>query len=177
VSFADWYLLNELFRNPDAAFYSSVYMWKDSDTAAAAGARLLQMGPIWDFDRAAGNVNYDNGWQTEGCWVSKDDYLNWVAGALLVPAFVDLTEARWQAKRAALADFVNASVDTYARRLEGAWQRNFQRWPILGTQLTNFYTFATYAEEVAFVKTFLNRRMTWLDRAYASPASFDELCR
>ena len=177
ASFADWYLVSEFFRNPDAAFYSSDFMWKDSDAAAVAQDRLLNMGPIWDFDRGAGNVNYDNNWLTEGCWVSKNRYGNWFAVAFDVPEFVNLTRTRWQAKRAALADFVNASIDTYVRRLEGAWQRNFKRWPILGTQLVNYYTFQTYADEVAFVKAFLNERTTWLDKAYASPESFNQLCK
>jgi hypothetical protein len=149
---------------------------KDSD-AAAAQDRLLNMGPIWDFDRGAGNVNYDSNWLTEGCWVSKNRYGNWFAVAFDVPEFVNLTRTRWQAKRAALADFVNASIDTYVRRLEGAWQRNFKRWPILGTQLVNYYTFQTYADEVAFVKAFLNERTAWLDKAYASPESFNQLCK
>ncbi len=32
-------------------------------------------------------------------------------------------------------------------------------------------------EHVAFLKRFLNERMAWLDKAYASPAAFAELCK
>ena len=70
-SFVDWYLLSELFRNNDAAFFSSVYMWKDTDAAANPPDRLLNMGPIWDFDLSAGNVNYNDNWKTEGCRVTQ----------------------------------------------------------------------------------------------------------
>ena len=35
----------------------------------------------------------------------------------------------------------------------------------------------TYAEHVAFLKRYLNERMAWLDKAYASPAAFAELCK
>ncbi|MGZ5660491.1 MAG: CotH kinase family protein [Usitatibacter sp.] len=179
ASFADWYLVQELFRNADAVFWSSDYMWKDTDAAANPRDRLLNMGPIWDFDRAAGNVNYNDGWLTEGCWVTKTlpHSPNWFSKIFDNPQFLDLTLARWKQKRPALEKYVNYSIDAYARRLDAAQQRNFARWPIFGTQLTNYYTFSTYAEEVAFVKKFLNDRMAWLDKAYASPESFNALCR
>ncbi|MEJ0054936.1 MAG: CotH kinase family protein [Bacteroidota bacterium] len=46
-SFIKWYLVNELFKNNDADFNSSVYMYKDRNGK-------LAMGPVWDFDIAAG---------------------------------------------------------------------------------------------------------------------------
>ena len=61
-----------------------------------------------------------------------------------------VTIARWKEKRPALATFINSGIDTYARRLEGAQQRNFARWPIFGVPLTNYYAFSNHAEEVAF---------------------------
>ncbi len=71
VSFADWYLLSELFRNYDAVFYSSDLMWKDTGAAAIPADRVLNMGPIWDFDISAGNIPFDGNWEAEGCWVSR----------------------------------------------------------------------------------------------------------
>jgi hypothetical protein len=177
ASFADWYLLQELFRNNDAIFISSDFLWKDTEAAADARDRLLNMGPIWDFDRSAGNVNYNDNWETAGCWVSKGSRSNWISKLFDNPDFVALTLSRWKEKRHALEVFVNASIDTYARRLAVAQQRNFQRWPIIGELLTNYYTFSSHDEEVAFVRQFLNERMAWLDEAYASPEAFNALCR
>jgi hypothetical protein len=177
ASFADWYLLQELFRNHDAAFISSDFMWTDTAAAASPADRLLNMGPVWDFDRSAGNVNYDEGWLAEGCWVSKRWQYNWFSKLFDDPGFVALTLARWQKKRPALEAFVNASIDAYARRLLVPANRNFQRWPILDQQLVNYYVFASHDEEVAFVRRFLNERMAWLDRAYASPAAFNAMCK
>ena len=117
VSFVDWYLLNELFRNPDAAFGSSVYLWKDTGGAAKPQDRLLNMGPIWDFDRSAGNVNYSDGWKTEGCHVNHPgaflgitNWPNWLAQLSGNSAFVELVVARWKQKRPALEAFINSSV-------------------------------------------------------------------
>ena len=177
ASFADWYLVQELFRNNDAAFISSDFMWKDTQAAANPRDRLLNMGPLWDFDRSAGNVNYLGNWETAGCWVSKPYHANWFSKLLDNPDFLALTLSRWKQKRKALGTFVNRAVDTYARRLAVAQQRNFDRWPIFDVPLTNYYVFSNHAEEVAFVRDFLNERMLWLDQAYASPEAFKALCR
>jgi hypothetical protein len=177
ASFVDWYLIQELFRNNDAIFVSSDFMWKDTQAATNPLDRLLNMGPLWDFDRAAGNVNYFNNWETAGCWVSKPYQPNWISKLFDNPDFLALTISRWKQKRPAIATFLNASIDAYARRLEPAQQRNFARWPIFGVPLTNYYVFANHAEEVAFVKRFLNERMAWLDKAYASPEAFNALCK
>jgi len=180
ASFADWYLLSELFRNNDAIFLTSDYMWKDTDAASNPLDRLLNMGPLWDFDRSAGNVTDNDNWKTEGCWVSKAlPYFqpNWIARLFDNSDFLNLTISRWKQKRPALEKFINSSIDTYSHRLEAAQQRNFATWQIFGVPLTNYYVFSTYAEEVAFLKRFLNERMVWLDKAYASPESFNALCR
>ncbi|MGZ5101021.1 MAG: CotH kinase family protein [Usitatibacter sp.] len=179
VSFADFYLLQELFRNNDANFWSSDYMWKDTDAASNPADRLLNMGPIWDFDLSVGNINWNDNWLIEGCWVSKSlpDRPSWFTRMFDNPEFLNLTLARWKQKRPALEKFINHSIDAYARRLEQPQQRNFARWQILGVGIANHYTFYTYAEEVAFVKRFLNERMAWLDKAYASPESFNALCK
>jgi hypothetical protein len=36
---------------------------------------------------------------------------------------------------------------------------------------------ASHADEVAYLKQFLNDRMAWLDRAFASREAFAGLCR
>ena len=178
ASYADWYLVQELLRNNDAVFVSSDWMWKDTDAAAAPQDRLLNMGPLWDFDRAAGNVNYNGNWATQGCWVTARMlvYGNWFSRIFDNRGFLELTLARWKGKRPALERFISASIDTYERRLAQAQERNFARWPIFGTTMTNYYVFANHAEEVAFIRQFLKERMAWLDLAYSSPESFNALC-
>jgi hypothetical protein len=180
ASFADWYLIQELFRNNDAVFFSSDFMWKDTDAAANPADRLLNMGPLWDFDLSAGNINYNDNWKTEGCWVTRispGGPPNWFSRIFDNHDFRDLVLSRWKQKRPALAKFINTGIDTYARRLELPQQRNFATWPIFDVPPRNYYIFSTHAEEVAFVKSFLNQRMAWLDEVYASPDSFNTLCR
>jgi hypothetical protein len=180
VSFADWYLVSELFRNQDAVFYSSDFMWKDTDAATIPADRLLNMGPLWDFDLSAGNVNMFENWKPEGCWVAKTlpGQPNWIAKLLENRDFLDLVIARWKDKRPSLEAFVSASIGTFTRRLEAPQQRNFARWPVLGTAgWNNYYLWPAWSDEVAYLKGFLTERMAWLDRAYASPGAFAALCR
>ena len=177
ASFVDYVLLHEFERVDDAQFLTSVFLWKDSATSPTPSDRLVNMGPIWDFDRSAGNNNMHEHWLPQGCFVVKPFNPNWFVPLAANPEFVQLAVARWKAKRPALERFVNASIDTYVRRLDGAQQRNFAKWPIFGEPLMQYYSFATYEEEVAFVRRFLNERMAWLDQALATPESFAAMCR
>ena len=104
-------------------------------------------------------------------------WTNWSTRLLDIPQFRDLVLSRWKQKRTALEKFINSAIDSYARRLELPQQSNFAVWPIFDVHLTNYYVFATHAQEVAFVRSFLNERMLWLDKAYASSESFDALCK
>jgi hypothetical protein len=177
VSFVDYVLLNEFERVDDAQFLTSVFLWKDSATSSIATDRLVNMGPVWDFDRSAGNNNMHDHWLPVGCFVVKPYNPNWFVPLAANPQFVQLAVDRWKAKRSALERFVNASIETYTRRLDGAQQRNFAKWPIFGEPLMQYYSFATYDEEVAFVRRFLNERMVWLDEALATQESFATMCR
>ena len=53
-SFIDYFLIQELFMNPDLD-YSSVYMYKKL-------GEKLKFGPIWDFDLSSGNAGYVDGY-------------------------------------------------------------------------------------------------------------------
>jgi hypothetical protein len=179
TSFADWYLLQELFRNYDAPFYSSDYMWKDTSGAASPTDRLLNMGPIWDFDIAAGNLGFADAWRPQGCWVtrSRDSMPNWFTEIFASQDLLDLTLARWKDKRPALERLVSASIDAFARRLDAAQRRNFARWPVLGSTALDTFGFGTYDEHVRLLKAFLLQRMDWLDGAYANRQTFVAICK
>ena len=174
-SFADWYLLSELLMSGDQRFfsldmfYSSVRMWKDTVAAVSPDDRLLNLGPIWDFDLSTHL-------RTDVCWISKAP---WLAKMFENRDFLNLTLARWHQKRPELQQFVNASLDTYARRLDGAQQRNFARWPVLGVRLEfgDPLLLPTYDAQVEYLRAWLNERIAFLDAAFASPERFDAMCR
>lgn len=179
-SYADWYLLNEFLRNYDAPFFSSDYMWKDSASAAIPGDRLLNMGPIWDFDLSAGNIEAAGNGNPRGCWVDVmrvqdpafpelygEPVSNWYTVLRDNPDFAGLVTARWKQKHAALLRLVDASIATYARRIEAAAARNSDRWS----------SSADWDASVANLRSFLDQRLAWMNEAFATPAAFSTLCR
>lgn len=180
ASFADWYLVNELFRNQDATFYSSDFMWKDAGSAANPADRLLNMGPLWDFDITAGNTDQYEGWKPEGCWVnqSRDERANWYTALFDNGDFLELTLARWKDRRASLATRIDTSLSALDRRLAAPRERNLERWPLLRGRLPmDRQEITTAAGHVAYLRGFLAQRMAWLDRAFESPAAFAAMCR
>ena len=48
--------------------------------------------------------------------------------------------------------------------LGDAIERNYNRWPNLGTYLwPNYYVFDTYEEEIAYLKLWTKNRLNWMD--------------
>ncbi|MCR6640410.1 MAG: CotH kinase family protein [Sporocytophaga sp.] len=76
-TFIDFYWINELFKNNDAQFYSSVYLYKDRNSK-------LNVGPLWDFDISAGNINYNGCDYPIGWWIRDS---KWIDRLFEDPAF------------------------------------------------------------------------------------------
>jgi hypothetical protein len=179
ASFIDWYLVNEITKNPDAIFYSSVYIYYDPDK------ELYCMGPIWDFDISLGNASgapslsysssasgfyVKNAYNTGGgfSWPPvPQKQSNWLYRLFQDPWFVSQVKARWNEKKAELA--LTAFIDQQAADLENAQKVNFRKWNILnssfGYGVLATGSAATYAAQVAYVKNFLTQRVAWLDTA------------
>src|SRR5690606_4417752 len=175
--FVDFYLINEYLRNGDA-FWSSTYVHK-----RGAPDSKLKFGPLWDFDLSAGNDDgrksddpadegpgNDNGnWCPQGWftrWVSSD----YVWPMLEVPEFQQLLEARWEYLSSRLPD-VWTYVDEASANMTDAQARNFA--PGAKASLTtrvwpNWVVLPTYAEEVGYLKQWLQERAAWMNVAVAS---------
>ena len=156
----DFVLLNELFKNQDA-FRGSTYLSRGGD-----GRWLL--GPIWDFDIAMGNSDYGESRLVEGSMVARRQ---WASRLYRDPRFQRALAARWRAlRRKGLAGRLQRSVRRHGGRLAatGAAGRNFRRWPVLGRRVWPNPAAAvqrtTYASEVRALRTWLRRRVAWLDR-------------
>ncbi|MEL7221934.1 MAG: CotH kinase family protein, partial [Bacteroidota bacterium] len=152
ASFVDFYLINEITRNNDAAFVTSVYL-----NYVPGGT--LKMGPIWDFDISMGNINYNGNEATEGFWMQNTA---WYTRLFQDPDFVALVKDRFNyfySQR----DLLYESINTNATILSKPQERNFTQWPILGEYVwPNHVFFSTYEEEVDYLKTWLDERMEWL---------------
>lgn len=168
-SFIDFMLVNEVSKNVDG-YRISTFLHK---LRVSEGGKLIA-GPLWDFNLAYGNANYCQGGQTSG-W---EIYFNQVCGGSLVnpfwwermlqdTEFAHLTNCRYKELRQGPwnTDSLMQKIDSVASFLDDAQQRNFQRWPILGTYVwPNNFIGNTYQEEINYLKTWLTDRLTWMDQ-------------
>jgi hypothetical protein len=156
ASFVDWYLVNEITKNNDAVFHTSVYMYYDPDK------KKYCMGPLWDFDISLGNINYNGNDNPEGFWIKNS---GWIARLFTDPSFVSLVKNRWNAKKDEVSSLVSY-IDERASLLSKSQKINFEKWDILGIYVwPNKVVTGSYQGEIDYLKTFLTQRMMWLDTA------------
>lgn len=161
-SFIDNMLISELGLNVDGYRYST-YMYKDKDSN---GGKLV-LGPLWDFNLAYGNVDYNDAVeQPAGGWLYNDFRMFWFAQLMSDPAFQNKMKTRWDSLR--YDELSNTRItfliDSMAASLSESQVRNYERWPILGTYVwPNQYIGNTYAEEVAWFKNWIITRANWMD--------------
>ena len=180
-SFADYLIVNEVVKNVDA-YRLSLFMHKDRDSD---GGRLT-MGPVWDFNLALGNVNYNVHPSLElqrpsthrlqvanGATWSSTPFWFWWRRLLQDEDFIHTLAERWHTHRreALRGDELESRIDSLAAVLQEAQGRNFERWPILGRYVwPNDFIGRTHAEEVAYVKQWLGQRLAWLDDHFIEQA-------
>lgn len=164
-SFIDFFLLNELSGNPDA-YRLSTFMHKNR-------GEKLKMGPIWDFNLAFGN----DGRSRTDTWIYRyneffpDDLWLvhfWWTKLLDDPQFRSRVKARWQALRAnqISTSAIHTQIDTWVDYLEsnGALDRNFETWPVIGVALPfNSFVGDSYEEEISYIKNWVAVRVSWMD--------------
>lgn len=170
-SFVDYFIMNELTKNPDG-YRLSTFMHKKKDSD---GGKLF-MGPIWDFNLGYGNVNYCTQGTATGLVIDfnsicpQDGWLIpfWWSKLWTDPAFRTAVSERWASLRA--DKFSNDKVLGYVdsvRTVLGkeAAARNFQKWPVLGTYVWPNYKvdLYTYDAEVNWMKGWITDRMAYLD--------------
>lgn len=154
-SFVDWYLINELTKNCDAVFFSSVYMFYDPAT------HKMHMGPIWDYDTSSGNNIYNGCDNPEGFWIRE---AKWISRMLEDPVFVNAVISRWEEKKASLYEAINSNIQDNASLIENAQQYNFWLWDILDTYVwPNRVVTGSYSGEISEMVTWLNSRYAWMD--------------
>lgn len=154
-SFADWYLINEIAKNNDATFFSSCYM------NIRKGGKL-KMGPIWDFDIAFGNCNYNGNWDEEGFWVR---HASWISRMFDDPDFIALVKERYKMFYNRKDDILQRIGDN-ASMLHYSVQENDNVWHTLYTATwPNYSILGAYDNETAYLKAWIAKRMEWLKNA------------
>lgn len=155
-SFVDWYLVNEITKNNDAKFFSSCYM------NITPGGKL-KMGPVWDYDIALGNVNYNNNYDPTGFWIKNS---KWISRLFEDPAFVELVKERYNNLRGIILNNIIAELNQDASYLSWSMIENNNKWGTLYTYTwPNDAIWGSYNNEIQYLKTWLSQRISWLDKA------------
>lgn len=166
-SFVDNFILIEMSKNIDG-YRLSTFFYKDRDSKNGK----LVMGPIWDYNLAFGNAYYYqgaivSGWQVE--FLEKDDNWEnpfWWRKLMADSNFVNKINRRWKTLRKDVLSIprVYGIIDSLITLLNEAQQRNFDRWPILGSYIwPNAYIGGSYMAEVRYLKSWIQNRMLWMD--------------
>ena len=165
TSFIDWFLIHELTYNLDSCFRRSCYMTKDKDGK-------LEMGPVWDFDLAFGNfyqdnVDYDD-WAVYGSSNSSAYiHVNWYNYLMQDERFMEKARTRWDSIKDKLMETAMETIDKNAELITPSAKDNFAVWDTLtinnGYQPSKMQTVSTYAEQVQYIRRFLQKRYEWID--------------
>jgi hypothetical protein len=166
-SLIDFYLVQEWFKEIDVSD-RSIFMQIKGEGAA----RRLHFGPVWDFDRSAGNLAF---WYTPpyifAAWRNS-----WFSDLLEMPETHALIAARWQEMRAyhipQMLHYAQYLMENYG----AAFERNFTEahTHILGGEPEwNIFTpppmreITTFRGQVEYLISWLEARGMWLDRYFA----------
>jgi hypothetical protein len=149
-----YYILNEYFKNVDGNLRLSTFLYKKR------GGKLT-FGPVWDFDLAMGNVNYDNADKIQGWHIRTAP---WFSIMFQDPVFAARVKARWN--QLVADNSLNKLGDYITERtsfLHTVQAKNFERWPILNTYVwPNRVVTGSYDGEVDAMRGWLFARRGWM---------------
>jgi len=163
-SFVDFFIVNEVAKNIDGYFLST-FFYKDKDSNEGK----LTMGPVWDFNLSYGNANYREGFSTNGYQVEINDSPWWWSRLLQDSIFVNKIQNRMCSIRNDILgnSRVISSIDSLSVILDEAQERNFEKWPIIGSYIwPNYFVGESYEEEINYLKTWTLGRLKWLDYSF-----------
>ena len=156
-TFVDWYLINEISKNNDAIFFTSCYMTYEP------GGKLC-MGPLWDFDIAFGNCNYNDNNKPEGFWIKQ---ASWYTRLFEDPNFVKKVKERFNHFYSIKDDIYN-EINENADYLKYSVIENDYKWNILyQSTWPNHGIWGSYTNEIQYMKRWLETRFEWLNNEFA----------
>ena len=155
-SMVNYYIVQEVLKNKDGAMGSSVYMTKDR------GGKVT-MGPLWDFDISAGNIDFYPSAQGPEGWYLRNTTA-WFDALMRTPDFKRRVVKRWNEVYKDVKDIKKYVGDT-EKMLKKSQEANFERWPILDTYVwPNQVVTGKYKDEVKWLEDWLKDRIKWIDK-------------
>ena len=156
-SFIKWYIIEELFKNPNDATTTAPYFYKQR-------ASNLRMGPIWIHDSAAGNSAFKEAARSDGWYVRQTA---WFERMFEDEAFENKFKDTWRNIRDTYINQILESIDVWAGELELTGQYNLLKWYQVydGRDTASIYADSRgeYYKEVEAFKNWLIERINWID--------------
>jgi hypothetical protein len=157
-SVIDWCLVNELAKNSDAQMYASVFFFKERNGK-------LKWGPLWDFDIAFGNIDYDN---SECMHVNGLHFIygKWLERFFSDDDFVQKYRQRYDEVKPVfdrIPEIIRKNADQLIA--SGAIDRHFRKWDCLGKYVQpNYAPYPqTYEGEVQRLTDWTRARNSWMN--------------
>ncbi len=174
-SFADVYIIQELFANFDCASYS-FYFYKEK------GGKLY-CGPVWDFDLSVGNGYYGAGSKESyapDSDIKKDGKMlaastnTWFRRLLRNDEFVTIVKNKLEQYDNIIREVISlADPDNkngYYVQCAQAFERNFKRWDILGKYVwpnpREVYEIDTVKDSFIYVRDWLTERQALMRKQF-----------
>jgi hypothetical protein len=154
-SLVNWYLLEELFRNIDAEFRRSVYMYIDTKNS-----NKITMGPVWDFDISSGVNTTD---PTE-YWI-KEYEGHWYSRLSEDSTFKKRLKSNWQRIRSSIHKELYGIINSSSRKIYEGQKYNFEKWDYIPFEHP-LVVFENHNQEIFYFKKYLKERIEWLDRGF-----------
>ncbi|HEY0706993.1 MAG TPA: CotH kinase family protein [Polyangia bacterium] len=160
-SWMDYFVLTELSNNTDA-FFRSWYIHKQS----MANGGKWGAGPVWDYDIAFGNINYNKRYCVNNSMLRTAAPP--FAKILENKDFANELRCHWQTLRKDGGPLdikkVEAKIDEFVAHMKEAKKRDAARWSNIGILIwPNNYVGATWEDEVAYLKYWIRKRIAWMD--------------
>ena len=169
-SLVDFYIVSEWFQNHDISHGSFMHIRRDN-----YGNPRLYSGPLWDFDVPAFSAVI-----LEAPMHTFHTVHNiWYGYLLRMPEFQNEIARRWyEIREREILQTLNM-IREHAMKNENAFERNFERFPILGTEMfgtpPRLVELETFMEHVDFLLYFLETRKAFFDSMFLTeyPLSVD----
>ena len=87
-SVVDWYIIEELFKNPNDPQINATYMYKVRNAG-------ISLGPVWYFGASAGNSDFNEAIDTSGWYVRQN---SWISRMFEDPEFEELFKYEWNTR-------------------------------------------------------------------------------
>lgn len=178
-SFANFYIVNELFKNVDFNYSSTRFYIKDG---------ILYAGPLWDLDLSSGNANpasyttyFENGESYKGLWCQQ---FRWFEKLMEIPEFYNMVVNRYKEVLPLISNMIYGNTGNSINSVTTAYAQSFARnytpkslggagWSVPDRDSADGISYAgtakwqSYSEAVEFLREWLIHRNDYLKAQFS----------